>query len=104
MSALLFLTDLASVATRHGGVFPRLDPVSLPRPVEDRSGEIGEVHLAPDTSELGRTVALETLPATAMRDKDRLQRFTPEARTVCNLNHTNVLTAVEGRSCVSARQ
>ena len=43
---------------------------------------MGEVYLAQDTSELSRTVALKILPAEVAKDKDRLQRFTQEARTV----------------------
>lgn len=56
---------------------------------------MGEVYLAQDTSELARTVALKILPAQVAKDKDRLQRFTQEARTVSNLNHPNILTVHE---------
>src|SRR5678816_1961834 len=59
------------------------------------AGGMGEVYLAQDTSELGRTVALKILPAKLGSYKDRLQRFTQEARTVSNLNHPNILTVYE---------
>ncbi|HSE34017.1 MAG TPA: protein kinase [Pyrinomonadaceae bacterium] len=66
------------------------------------AGGMGEVYLAQDTSELGRTVALKILPSEVSKDKDRLQRFTQEARTVSNLNHPNILTVHEFSQTKSA--
>jgi eukaryotic-like serine/threonine-protein kinase len=59
------------------------------------AGGMGEAYLAQDTSELGRTMALQMLPAEIAKDRNRLQRFTQEARTGSNLNHPNILTVHE---------
>ena len=58
------------------------------------AGGMGEVYLAlhPRTN---RKVALKLLPATFMRDEQRVKRFQQEARTVLALNHPNIVTVYD---------
>ena len=55
------------------------------------SGGMGEIYIAEDTR-LGRQVALKVLPAEAVADTERLQRFQSEARAVAAMNHPNIVT------------
>jgi serine/threonine protein kinase len=55
------------------------------------SGGMGEIYIAEDTR-LGRRVALKVLPAEAVADAERLQRFQSEARAVAAMNHPNIVT------------
>jgi eukaryotic-like serine/threonine-protein kinase len=52
---------------------------------------MGEVYQAHD-SRLDRTVAIKVLPASYSNDRDRLQRFSQEARAAAALNHPNILS------------
>src|ERR1700692_1038825 len=55
------------------------------------AGGMGEVYRARDAS-LRRDVAIKLLPATFLRDSDRLRRFIQEAQSTAALNHTNILS------------
>lgn len=55
---------------------------------------MGEVYLARDVR-LNREVAVKVLPATFLRDTERLHRFEREAQTASALNHPNIITIHE---------
>ena len=55
------------------------------------AGGMGEVYRAHD-SRLDRTVAIKVLPESFSADRERLQRFSQEARAAAALNHPNILS------------
>ncbi|MDI1241951.1 MAG: serine/threonine-protein kinase, partial [bacterium] len=55
------------------------------------SGGMGEVYLATDTN-LGRKIALKTLPPSLASDPSFLRRFRNEAHAAASINHPNVAT------------
>jgi len=55
---------------------------------------MGEVYLAQDTR-LNRTVVLKILPISVAHDRERIRRFTNEARAAASLTHPNVAHVYE---------
>ena len=53
------------------------------------AGGMGEVYRARDTT-LKREVALKVLPATFLRDPERMARFQREAEVLASLDHPNI--------------
>src|ERR1700681_3777711 len=53
------------------------------------AGGMGEVYRARDTT-LKRDVAIKVLPATFLRDPDRMARFQREAQVLASLDHPNI--------------
>ncbi|NIP94136.1 MAG: serine/threonine protein kinase, partial [Akkermansiaceae bacterium] len=64
--------------------------------VDDRigAGAMGEVYRATDTR-LDREVAIKVLPRDFSSDRERLQRFEREARTLAALHHPNIMVVFD---------
>ncbi len=75
------LTAAGSVLGRQFGPYHIVSPLG--------AGGMGEVYRAHD-SNLGRDVAIKTLPQEFARDPERLSRLRREARTLASLNHPNI--------------
>src|SRR6185369_10380194 len=65
----------------------RLGPYQVLAPIG--AGGMGEVYRARDTT-LRRDVALKVLPATFLRDHERMARFQREAEVLASLDHPNI--------------
>jgi serine/threonine protein kinase/Tol biopolymer transport system component len=65
----------------------RLGPYEILVPIG--AGGMGEVYRARDTT-LKRDVALKVLPATFLRDPERMARFQREAEVLASLDHPNI--------------
>ncbi len=70
----------------------RLGPYEVLAPLG--AGGMGEVYRARDTR-LGREVAVKVLPADALADETRRQRFLREAQAASALNHPQIVTIHE---------
>ena len=81
--------ETATMTMMESGFEPgrRVGPYRVVSPLG--AGGMGTVYRAHDTN-LGRDVAIKTLPAAFSRDPDRLARLRREARTLASLNHPNI--------------